>query len=603
VAFGTPVAGTVFYRAGGTLVNPVYPAGIQSTDVVLMFTGQKPSLGTEGEVNVGEVNPPSGWTKRGEFYQGGGYTAVPGIDTGNTNLRVFSWDTPVTGQTGSASFYTDTVSNVLWAFIVRIPSGENTLVYGSASGQNTVEPTGFLSVALTDDATATNFQAGDLAIWAMCIPTDVTTPNQFSLHSITSTGALFDTATELREPDTALGSDIGGFAAYSVVTSGSSTTAPTIETEVSGSFTNVRGPIVLLRVREGSLIIRLTSDPILPVSESWVGNGLVGNKKPTTGGGRWQITSSQNPAGYNAGQAGTTVVDGYSSFRHSFTLTDATISTTVYPGSDSGYNIPIQVFARSTPGPTADITNGYYLYVQYFQISLNKRVAGVASTLSVVNVDTTGLPLSFSVIGSIITVLLNNVQVIQVTDTSITTSGYWGYEVGAASDEIAGVISSKVGPITLEIPSVSITANLSQSANSSSGLVEVQGPVTITRPNSDIAVSGWTSSNGAPLYDDIDEETPSDTDFITSPELTSTPVGATFGLTNSLSAGSYNISVRGRRTDTVGQMRVVLRDSGGVQVGATNWQTLTKTYTTYYFPITITGTATQSSVEARTEAI
>lgn len=131
-------------------------------------------------------------------------------------------------------------------------------------------------------------------------------------------------------------------------------------------------------------------------------------------------------------------------------------------------------------------------------------------------------------------------------------------------------------------------------------IVEVQGPITITRPNSDITVSGWTSSNGDPLYDDIDEETPSDTDYITSPELTSTPAVATFGLTNSLSAGSYTISVRGRRTDTVGQMRVVLRDSGGVQVGATNWQTLTNTYTTYSFPITITGTATQSSVEART---
>lgn len=38
-----------------------------------------------------------------------------------------------------------------------------------------------------------------------------------------------------------------------------------------------------------------------------------------------------------------------------------------------------------------------------------------------------------------------------------------------------------------------------------------------------------------------------------------------------------------------------------MQVGATNWQTLTNTYTTYTFPITITGTATQSSVEARTE--
>lgn len=453
MAFGTPVVGTVFYRAGGIVVSPVYPAGIQSTDVVLMFIGQKPSVGTGGEVNVGEVNPSAGWTRRGEFYQGGGYTALPGIDTGNTNLRVFSWDTPVTGQTGSANFGTDQASNVLWAFIVRIPSDNYVLSYGSASGQNTVEPTGSMSIALTDGDTPTNFQEGDLAIWAMCIPTDVTTPGQFSLHSITATGAVFDTAIELREPDTAQGSDIGGFAAYSLVTngSGSSTTPPTIETEVAGISTDVRGPLVLLRVRGNPVIISDT----LPVSESWFGNGLVHNKIPTTGGGRWQITSSKNPVQYNAGRAYPDATDGYALFRHSFSLADATISTTVYPGSDAGYSIPVYVYARSTPGPTADITDGYYLYIVSGNIQLNKKVAGVDSNIVSTAVETTGLPLSFSVIGSVITVLLNNVQVIQVTDTSITASGYWGFEVGAVSDDSAGVITSQVGSITLEIPSVS----------------------------------------------------------------------------------------------------------------------------------------------------
>ena len=456
MAFGTPVAGTVFYRASGVQVQPVYPGGIQSTDVVLMFIGQKPSE-FGGEVQVGEVIPEAGWTLRGEFYQGGGYTDLPGIDTGNTNLRVFSWDTPVTGQTGSASFYTEQVSNVLWAFIVRIPSDNYVLSYGSASGQNTVAPAGSMSVALTDGDTPTNFQEGDLAIWAMCIPTDVTTPFQFTGHSVTATGAVFDTAGELREPDTALGSDIGGFAAYSVVTngSGSSTTPPTIGTAVAGTKTNVRGPVVLLRIRGNPVIISDT----LPVSESWFGNGLVHNKIPTTGGGRWQITSSKNAAGYNSGQVGPNVNSGSALFRHSFTLTDATISTTVYPGNQAGFAVGLKVFARSTPGPTADIAAGYYLVIAYNQISLNKKVAGVDSNIVSIAVDPTGLPLSFSVIGSVITVLLNNVQVIQVTDTSITNSGYWGYEVAATFDEVEGTVYSNVGPITLEIPSVAVSAS------------------------------------------------------------------------------------------------------------------------------------------------
>jgi len=456
VAFGTPVAGTVFYRAGGANVQPAYPAGIQSTDVVLMFAGQKPSLDTSGNVNVGEIITP-GWTKRAEFYQGGGYTNIPGIDTGNTNLRVFSWDTPVAGQTGTANFGTEQTSNVLWAFIVRIPSDNYVLSYGSASGQNTVDPAGSMSVALTDGDTPTNFQEGDLAIWAMCIPTDDTTPNQFSDHSVTATGAVFDTAGELREPDTAAGSDIGGFAAYSLVTngSGSSTTPPTIGAAVAGVSTNVRGPVVLLRVRGNPVIISDT----LPVSESWFGNGLVHNKIPTTGGGRWQITSSKNLVQYNAGEVSVDDSNGYGLFRHSFSLTDATISTTVYPTPVAQYNIPVYVYARSTPGPTADITDGYFLNIQYNQISLNKKVASVDSTIVSTTVDTTGLPLSFSLIGSTITVLLNNIQVIQVTDTSIASSGYWGFEVGIATDETEGVIASRVGPITLEIPSVAVSAS------------------------------------------------------------------------------------------------------------------------------------------------
>jgi hypothetical protein len=84
----------------------------------------------------------------------------------------------------------------------------------------------------------------------MCIPTDVTTPSQFSAQSITATGATFATATELNEPDSGNGNDIGGYSAYAHVNSGSSTTAPTVTSTLAGTLTNVRGPVVLLRVRE-----------------------------------------------------------------------------------------------------------------------------------------------------------------------------------------------------------------------------------------------------------------------------------------------------------------------------------------------------------------
>lgn len=245
MALGTPVAGATSYSgAGGTQVSPAYPAGILSTDVVLFFLGQKPST-----ANGGTAATPAGWTLREEILAAGGYGATLGVDTGNTNLRIYSWDTPITGQTGTKAIGLGQ-NNVSWAFIVRIPTGGGTLSYGSADGQRTTTPTSPMSIALTNGTSATDFQAGDKAIWAMCIPTDVTTPGQFSAQSVTATGATFATATELNEPDTAVGNDMGGYSAYAHVNSGSSTTAPTVNATLAGTLTNVRGPVALLRVRE-----------------------------------------------------------------------------------------------------------------------------------------------------------------------------------------------------------------------------------------------------------------------------------------------------------------------------------------------------------------
>jgi hypothetical protein len=253
VALGTPVVAATAYSAqNGTSVAPAYPSGILATDEVLLFVGQKPST-----ANGGTVTTPTGWTLQDSLTGAGGYGTTLGADTGNTNLRVYSWDTPVAGQTGTRSV-TLSQNNVAWAFIVRIPTGGGAISYGSADGQRTTTPTSPMSIALTNGATATNFQSGDLAIWAMCIPTDVSTPSQFSAQSVTATGATFATATELNEPDSQTGSDIGGYSAYAHVNSGSSTTAPTVTVTVGGTRTNVRGPVVLLRVREAPVTQTLT---------------------------------------------------------------------------------------------------------------------------------------------------------------------------------------------------------------------------------------------------------------------------------------------------------------------------------------------------------
>lgn len=247
MALGTPVAGTVAYSAvAGTTVSPAYPAGVLATDVIVLFVGQKPfSSGT------GNITTPTGWTLRDELNNAGGYTGGAGNDTGATSLRVYTWNTPVAGQTGNLAV-TLSSNDVTWAFMVRIPSGGGALAYGSADGQRTTAPTAGtpFTVALTNGASATNFEAGDIALWAMCIPTDVTTPNQFSAQSVTATGATFGTAVELREPDSTTSTDIGGYSAYAAVTAGSSTVAPSVTVTAAGTVTNVRGPVVMLRIRE-----------------------------------------------------------------------------------------------------------------------------------------------------------------------------------------------------------------------------------------------------------------------------------------------------------------------------------------------------------------
>ena len=245
MAFGTPVAGAAAYSAaGGTTVAPEYPSGILATDAVLLFVGQKPST-----ANGGTITRPTGWSTLATNNGAGGYGSTLGADTGNTNLRVYYWNSPVAGQTGTLSV-TLGVNAISWAFIVRVPTSGGTLSYGVAEGERTSTPTSPMTINLVDGVFPTSFKSGDIALWAMCIPTDVTTPSQFSSQSITATGVTFNTAVEINEPDSSTSTDIGGYSAYALVSSGTSSTAPTVAVSLAGTLTNVRGGVALVRIRE-----------------------------------------------------------------------------------------------------------------------------------------------------------------------------------------------------------------------------------------------------------------------------------------------------------------------------------------------------------------
>lgn len=102
----------------------------------------------------------------------------------------------------------------------------------------------------------------------------------------------------------------------------------------------------------------------------------------------------------------------------------------------------------------------------------------------------------------------------------------------------------------------------------------------------------------ASLYANVNEATASDSEYIDSPGLSATPTSCTFGLSLPLAAGSYDVGIRAQWVSQPGQLRVVLLDSGGTSVGASSYQALTSSATSYTLPVTTTGSATQARIEA-----
>jgi hypothetical protein len=120
--------------------------------------------------------------------------------------------------------------------------------------------------------------------------------------------------------------------------------------------------------------------------------------------------------------------------------------------------------------------------------------------------------------------------------------------------------------------------------------------VTVYRPGSDVTVNGWTSTPGGTLASCIDDPTLNRSDFITSPNLTDP---ATLAWASPLPAGVYEMTIDSDRTGSSGQVRIVCLDAGGTSVGATAWQALTGTATTYTLSVTTSATAPNFRIEVQ----
>lgn len=122
----------------------------------------------------------------------------------------------------------------------------------------------------------------------------------------------------------------------------------------------------------------------------------------------------------------------------------------------------------------------------------------------------------------------------------------------------------------------------------------------VTRPNSDVTTTGWTASTGSDLYAMIDESIASDTDYITSPDLTSGASTTIHGLTQSLAIGTYTVRFRSEKaTAPTRSVRIHLMDGSSTIVGSSGWQAVTASYALYEVSITTSALATRVGIEAQ----
>jgi hypothetical protein len=292
--------GAVAYSAqNGTSVSPAYPASSAEGEKLILIIGMKPST-----ANSGSVTTPGSWNLVTSITGAGGYGTTLGADTGNTNLFVYERTVPAGGLSGSLSVTVGT-NNVCWAFMSRLTNTSN-YIWDSVAGATGEDTTGG-NVSITFGSNP-GVTANDLIIAAMCIPTDVQTPSQFSAQAFTQTSVTFGTVTEINEPDSGTGNDIGGFSCRALVSSGTGSANPVMTATAGGTTTNVRGPGVFIRIREKNNLITLT------------GNNCNQPNTTTTGA----VTQARNLQGNNVNQKNRTTWGSISKYTNIIILNSGT---------------------------------------------------------------------------------------------------------------------------------------------------------------------------------------------------------------------------------------------------------------------------------------
>jgi hypothetical protein len=124
--------------------------------------------------------------------------------------------------------------------------------------------------------------------------------------------------------------------------------------------------------------------------------------------------------------------------------------------------------------------------------------------------------------------------------------------------------------------------------------------VTFSRPNSDIIIADWAGTPSLNRYDNINDVTPSDLDFNTSPNIDGSQGPAVHGLSPALAVGTVNVRTRGLYVGlNVSQVRITLLDAAEAPVGVGAWQAVTASWAQYNSAITTSAVATKFKIEVQ----
>lgn len=120
------------------------------------------------------------------------------------------------------------------------------------------------------------------------------------------------------------------------------------------------------------------------------------------------------------------------------------------------------------------------------------------------------------------------------------------------------------------------------------------------RPVSDTLVTGFTVTGAATHSAALNEDTASDTEYVTSGALSTTPQKSRYALDKTYTPGTYPVKVRACVPGGTGTLRVRLTDSAGVQNGVSSDLALTGTMQLFTPNITIAANATHIEIEVTT---